>query len=157
VREGMNQTKEKSVMFSKMDVLSIILSAGLMFGLSYSWHSIVLNDFLRAGFMSHYYILAPLSYLALSFSMFLIISLRSIKILFRNYLVRGFFTGALCGLVVYLILFVFGLTFGKNTNLLNAIVNLLWQVIEQGAGGVLIKVLYVKSRTEKTSHLNYSS
>jgi hypothetical protein len=124
-------------------IYSIILVAGIMFGLSFLWHKFVLNDFARPDFdMDSYYLFAPLIYIILSFLIAFVIATDIMRLFIDNGLISGFFSGAICGLIIYFILLLSGVSYSKNLTTLNIITDIGWQIVEQGTGGIVLKLLY---------------
>ena len=132
-------------------IFSIILTSAIMFGLSYFWHMYALNDIDRPSFdMTYYYIFAPILHVCITLFIALVISLDLMNFLFSNKILGSFFAGAFIGVVIYLIQLIFGISFNKDTTIAYITIDLLWQIIHKGTGGVILKLLY-----RRADRLNY--
>ncbi len=124
-------------------VLPWLLSGTVMFGLSYVWHGLLLSDLdeLRIP-LTLYFILAALVYLVLGFILavgvhkaiqYELISLKGAFPFFSMLL------GAAVGFVVYLVIFVLGMSFAKD-GMVHMVVDVIWQMVEQGVGGLMVSL-----------------
>ncbi len=118
-----------------------LASAVLMYGLSYAWHGIALND-LRELKVPHalYLGLSALVYLILglgmTFGMHQAIAHHWIG-LRQGFPLKGMLFGAVVGFVVFLIAFIFGMSFTDH-KIMHVLVDVLWQMAEQGLGGLVV-------------------
>jgi hypothetical protein len=124
-------------------LLPWLLSGVVMYGLSYLWHGIILNDLdeLR---IPHalYFILAGVVYLVLGLG--LTISVHK-AIQYEWISLKGPFP-AMCmllaaavGFFVYLVIFVLGMSFAKS-GAMHVVVDALWQMVEQALGGLTVSL-----------------
>ncbi len=120
---------------NKKFFISWIVSTIYMYGISFVWHGIVLNDLARITYPKNlFFMLAGAAYLAFGFGLAVAINFIHIK---KSRVTRGLIFGVPLGLMVYLIAFVFGISFNARPDLPHVIMDLTWQVIEQGTGGLV--------------------
>ncbi|MEO8733770.1 MAG: hypothetical protein ABI373_05530 [Flavobacteriales bacterium] len=114
-----------------------------MFALSYIWHGLALTDLneLRMP-LTRYLAITGAAYVLVG----LIICLAIRVCLMRGWvsLKRGFpaasmLVGAMIGHVVYLLVFVLGLSFAGH-ELRHVVVDVLWQMFEQAIGGLVVSL-----------------
>jgi len=116
----------------------VLISAAIMFGLSYVWHGVLLNDYVNIRIpMWLYFLLSSIVYVLIA----LVIS-----ILFRFTYIpdakhRGLLIGASLGFFIYMIAFVLGVSFSQSS-VSHIAVDFVWQMIEQGVGGVSVGLCY---------------
>ncbi len=131
-------------MFLKRYILAPwLFSTAIMFGLSYLWHGIALNDLQELPIpKTLYYLLALLVYLVIALALTIgthkaieyeVVSLKSAFPFFSAML------GAAAGFFVYLVIFVMGISFGRH-DMVHFLVDLLWQMFEQGLGGLAVSL-----------------
>jgi len=109
-----------------------------MFGLFYLWHGFLLNDFKSLALpLSTYMGLAAIAYVLIS----LILTSLYQYVYIRKMKYKGAMLGALLGFFIYFIAFIFGVSFNQGA-IHYVVVDFIWQMIEQGIGGVVIGFLY---------------
>lgn len=113
----------------------------VMFGLSYVWHGIALRDLeeLRIP-LTLYLILAGLVYLLLAGVLAIGIDkaiVHNVITLRMGFPFKAMGLGALLGFVVYLVVFILGMSF-TNHGAVHVLVDVLWQMLEQGLGGMCV-------------------
>lgn len=134
--------------------VSWLACALTMFGASYVWHGIVLNDLVRISYPADVFLsVAALVYLAVALCItVLTYALKRIKDSFRY----GIAVGAVFGVFIYAIAFLFGISFYSTVNPKMVLFDLSWQVFEQSFGGLVCgwvyRFLYVLQR--QAAHLN---
>ncbi len=115
-----------------------------MGALSYMWHGVMLSDLqeLRIPLML-YHVLAGLVYLVLG----LVITIGVHKAVQYEWisLKRGFpfmasLLAAAIGFFVYLVIFVLGMSFASDHGMMHVVVDVLWQMFEQGVGGLAVSL-----------------
>lgn len=127
------------------------IGAILMFILSYSWHGMLLNDlkFIKYDLKTFLGLLG-LAYL-------LIAALLSLLLLAyqpeEQKVVKHFLISASSGVILYAIVWLSGSSL-SGRDLTNDLVNLCWQILEQGMGGLVISVYYSFSK-KKNSQLSF--
>ena len=116
--------------------LSWILTFVFLYGISYLWHGVLLNDLSRVTYSIDFFLfLVGIVYFVISFVLtFLIHFLEQFG---KNKVRRGLMIGMPMGIFIYLITFVFGISFYSNPTLNHILFDLSWQVIEQAIGGVV--------------------
>ncbi|MBK7945003.1 MAG: hypothetical protein IPJ85_06715 [Flavobacteriales bacterium] len=120
-----------------------LLSSSVMYGLSYVWHGLILNDLadLRIP-MTLYFILAAVVYLVLGLG--LTIGVHK-AIQYEWVSLKGAFPfvsmlmAAVVGFFVYLVIFVLGMSFAKS-GAVHVVVDALWQMVEQAVGGLMVSL-----------------
>ncbi len=131
------------MLLSRHILLPWLASSVVMFGLSYLWHGVALTDLeeLRVP-KTLYFVLAGIVYLVLGLCLTIGLhkaiayELISLKVAFPF---TSFLGGAVVGFVVYLVIFVLGMTFTKH-GMVHVVVDILWQMIEQGMGGLAVSL-----------------
>jgi hypothetical protein len=115
-----------------------------MFLLSYVWHGIALNDFNMLSIpLGLYLLFASVVYLVAGAVVAKAYSLDIFSRISRHPFLRGLAAGALCGVMLYLISLVIGLSFSKNVTLQFMLIDITWQMIEQGIGGFIVGLVHV--------------
>ncbi len=127
-------------MLKKRFFISWLLSTLVMMLLSWAWHGIFLNDLIfipNPVFL--FYSLAFLAYITIGFSLTFVYTYLSMGLGIR---LKGMFMGMAMGFFIYLIAFVFGISFkGHGTE--HLVLDFIWQMMEQGAGGSVIAMVYM--------------
>ena len=130
--------------FRRYIILPWLLSSVAMGALSYMWHGVMLSDLqeLRIPLML-YHVLAGLVYLVLG----LVITIGVHKAVQYEWisLKRGFpfmasMLAAAVGFFVYLLIFVLGMSFASDHGMMHVVVDVLWQMFEQGVGGLAVSL-----------------
>jgi hypothetical protein len=130
-------------MLSKRIVLSWIFASLTMFGISYSWHGIFLNDLSNLDYPQGIFLFsASIVYLVIGFVLVKIFSSSFPVKHIRNFFARGLLCGAALGLFLYMLALVLGVTFTKHVTLASILVDVPWQMFEQAIGGVVIGTIY---------------
>jgi len=125
---------------NKKFFITWIVSSIYMYGVSFVWHGIVLNDLARLTYPKNLFLLlAGLAYLGFGFALAIAINYIHIN---KTKVIRGLIFGIPLGVFVYLIAFVFGISFNSRPNLLHVAMDLTWQVIEQGTGGLVAGLVF---------------
>jgi len=130
-------------MFSKRFYLSWIISALLMFLLSYVWHGIFLTDLSRLNYPKELFLtFAAFVYLIIGF---VITKVTEFKIFHKHFkrkpIFRGLLAGLGCGFALFLISNVVGVSFSTGSRLENMLLDFVWQLIEQGVGGLSVGII----------------
>lgn len=120
---------------NKKFFISWLVSSVYMYAVSYVWHGIVLNDLERLTYPKNMFLLlAAMVYLGLGLALTLAIHYIHIN---KPKVFRGLFFGVAIGGFVYLIAFVFGISFHTQPKILHVAMDLTWQIIEQATGGLI--------------------
>lgn len=124
-------------------LLPWLLSAVVMYGLSYVWHGLVLTDLQELRIpLTLYMILAGIVYtligLGLTLATHVAIGHEWIN-LKRGFPAMAMLLGAAAGFVVYLLVFILGMSFTKH-GVEHVVVDALWQMLEQGLGGLMVSL-----------------
>ncbi|MEX2597935.1 MAG: hypothetical protein WEC59_13500 [Salibacteraceae bacterium] len=123
-----------------------------MYGLSYVWHGIVLNDFLKISYPKDVFlVISAIVYFVIAFAITLLTYvLKKIKDSFKY----GIAIGAAAGVFIYAIAFLLGVSFNATIDLKMIAFDLGWQTFEQGFGGLICgwtyRVMYL--REKRLSH-----
>ena len=124
--------------------LSWLAASIVMFTISYAWHGIVLNDFIRLNYpKSIFLVFAALMYIIIGFVVVKVVDTKTYDHLFTGQIMKGLVKGAFCGFVFFLIAIVVGISFSKATGIKHLAVDIAWQMIEQGIGGVVVMMVYM--------------
>ncbi len=120
-----------------------LASTLVMYGLSFLWHGIALNDLRELKIpMGLYVALSAVAYLLIglgvTFAMHQSIQHQWIGIR-QGFPLKGLLLGAVFGFVVYLIAFIFGMSF-TDRKVMHILVDVLWQMVEQGFGGLVVSL-----------------
>lgn len=114
-----------------------------MFGISYAWHGFALTDISELKIdLSTYLALSGLAYLGIAFALVKLIHWgigREWISLKTGFPVKCMMVGACTGVVIYLIVFVSGLSFASH-GMQHVVVDALWQVFEQAIGGLMVSL-----------------
>ena len=111
-----------------------------MYGLSYAWHGIVLNDFLKISYPKDIFmIVAGVVYFGIALGItILTYMLKKIKDSFKY----GMVVGAVVGIFIYAIAFLLGISFNAVVDPKLILFDLGWQTFEQGFGGLICGWVY---------------
>lgn len=114
-----------------------------MYVISYVWHGVVLTDLDEIHVpVALYLILAGLAYLIIGLGMTVAVHqaiLHEWISLKRGFPLMSMLLGAAIGFVVYLLVFIFGVSFAKH-GLEHVLVDILWQMVEQALGGLMVSL-----------------
>ncbi len=128
--------------------LSWIVSSLAMFCLSYAWHGLLLNDLLKINYpLDVFLLVSGLVYLGIGLIITLVTFFAPrIKDSFKY----GIAAGGAIGIFVYAIAFVVGISFYPKLSLTMVAIDVSWQCLEQGIGGLtsglIYRISYRKSR-----------
>lgn len=120
-----------------------IASTLVMYGLSFLWHGIALNDLRELKIpMGLYVALSAVVYLVIglgiTFAMHQAIQHQWIGIR-QGFPFKGLLLGTILGFLVYLVAFIFGMSF-TDRKVMHILVDVLWQMVEQGLGGLVVSL-----------------
>ncbi len=125
---------------NKKFFISWIVSSIYMYGISFVWHGIILNDLARLTYTKNLFLLlAAIAYMGFGFALAVAINYININ---KTKISRGLIFGIPLGVFVYLIAFVFGISFNSRPNMMHVAMDLTWQVIEQGTGGLVAGLVF---------------
>lgn len=124
-------------------LLPWLLSASVMYGLSYLWHGVVLSDMQDLTIPKGLYLsLAGVVYLVLG----LVLTIGTHKAveyewisLKKAFPFMAMLFAAVVGFFVYLLIFVLGMSFAKH-GVAHIVVDIIWQMIEQAVGGLMVSL-----------------
>ncbi|MFZ1658628.1 MAG: hypothetical protein WAT61_07410 [Flavobacteriales bacterium] len=122
-------------------IIPWLLSAVVMYGISYAWHGLLLNDIseMRIG-LGLYLALAGLAYLLIGLGLTFLVHTglqRGYISMKTGFPYKGMAIGAVSGLAVYLLVFISGLSFASH-EIHHVFLDAVWQVIEQMVGGLMV-------------------
>jgi Zn-dependent protease len=131
-------------MNTKRFFLAWILSALVMFSLSYLWHGVFLNDLQRLSYPKEIFLTGSIiTYLILGFLVTKIYLMKYPKAIARKPLIRGLISGAALGMCTYIVSLVVGVSFNNSLTLGNILFDFSWQTLEQTSGGVSVAFIYI--------------
>jgi hypothetical protein len=126
-------------MLRKRFFISWFLSVIVMMAISWVWHGLILNDLIYVPRpVLLFYALALLAYIIIGFTLTFVYTYLSMGLGIK---LKGMLMGMALGFFIYLIAFVFGISF-KGNGTEHVVLDFIWQMIEQGAGGAVIAVVY---------------
>jgi len=133
-------------------LISSVLSATIMFGMSYAWHGLVLNDFDKIPYdFTMFLVLSGIVYICISMGLTFILSIAEFN---EKKLIKRIITGGAIGFFIHLVVFTIGISFQGN-QLKHLMVDFLWQMIEQATGALVIHIVFsiyeLKSKMLKPS------
>ena len=130
-------------------IVASILGALIMFGMSYTWHAVILNDFSKIN-------LPPAVFYSLLIFVYLVISL-VLSIVFDHFYKYfsstfiKFSVGAVVGFFLYLIAFT--LNFGlAHSQMKHLVIDFTWQMLEQGMGALVVGLVISLAKKAKRIH-----
>lgn len=110
------------------------LSTLIMFGLSYLWHGVLLNDYVNIKYpLWLHLMLAGVVYLVIAFVLTYLHQYTTV----RHHKFKGLLLGSILGFFIYLIAFVLGVSYNPHS-IEHTVVDFIWQMVEQGLGGMTI-------------------
>ena len=131
-------------MNTKKFFLSWILSAVVMFSLSYLWHGILLNDLQRLSYPKEIFFTGSIiTYLILGFLLTKIYLMQFPKTISKKPLIRGLISGAGLGICTYIVSLVIGVSFNSHLTPGYILFDLGWQTAEQTFGGIVVAFVYI--------------
>jgi hypothetical protein len=118
-----------------------LLSAAVMYGLSYVWHGLALTDLEELNMPLGLYMgLTTLVYLVIGFVLTVLIDqglLHDYIKLKKGFPFVSFLLGGVIGFLVYLTVLTLGISFSAS-NVKHVLVDIIWQMVEQGFGGLMV-------------------
>ena len=121
-------------------IIGTVLGASVMYGLSFYWHGVLLNDLQFITYDKKLFFgLLTFAYLAISGALAFVLMVYKPA---DNRLFKHTTISVVSGFLVYLMAFVFGISF-EGKGLEHTVVNFTWQMIEQGIGGFVIASYYI--------------
>jgi hypothetical protein len=128
--------------------LSWLLCFVAMYGISYVWHGVVLNDFLKISYPKDVFmIVAGVVYFIIALVItILTYALKKIKDSFKY----GIAVGAASGIFIYAVAFLLGISFNAVIDVKMIAFDLGWQTFEQGFGGLICgwtyRIMYAREK-----------
>ncbi|UTW61381.1 hypothetical protein KFE98_15360 [bacterium SCSIO 12741] len=105
------------------------------YAISYVWHGILLNDLTRIAYPKDLFLLmVAVVYFVISFVITFLIKVMTSP---DKGVLRGIWIGGSVGAFIYLIAFVFGISFYANPSLEHILLDACWQVVEQSFGAIV--------------------
>lgn len=121
-----------------------IISSLVMFGLSYFWHGIFLNDYKLIAYPRGIFLTAAaFVYLFIGFLLTRLFHVHILDRISMHPLLRGPAAGIPTGLMVYMIAIVIGITINKTTEIQYMLFDVCWQMLEQAVGGIFVGLSYM--------------
>jgi len=131
------------VLLRRHIIVPTLLSATVMFLISWLWHGFALTDLEEIRIpLGLYFTLAAIVYLVLGLGMTFAIHTAimhewiSLK---RAFPFTSMLLGAVLGFCVYLSIFVLGMSFTKG-GMVHVLADVVWQMVEQGVGGLMVSL-----------------
>ena len=115
-----------------------------MFGASYLWHGIFLNDLERLTYPREIFLTGSvITYLILGFLVTKIYLMKFPNVIAKKPLVRGIISGASLGIATYIVALVIGVSFNSALTPQYMLFDILWQTVEQTVGGIVVGMIYI--------------
>jgi hypothetical protein len=131
-------------MIAKKFIISWIASSIVMFLLSYLWHGVLLNDFSMLNYpLGIFLLFASIVYLVTGALVAKVYTLEMFDRFTKHPFLKGLLSGALCGLLLYMISLVIGISFTKSITMQYMLIDITWQMIEQAIGGFVVGLVHV--------------
>jgi hypothetical protein len=128
------KNKERSLLQSGFFITWLITFV-VMYGVSYLWHGVLLNDLSRISYPLHIFLLlVALVYFGISLA---IVALTRLLPHISNITLRGWLIGLSVGVFIYLIAFALGISFYANPTFKHILFDLVWQMVEGSMGGLV--------------------
>jgi len=123
----------------KRFVISVLVSAFVMFIFSFFWHGIILNDFKNISYNFNLFVfLSVVVYIVIAMALnFVIYFIKSGEHIFGKPLLAG----AAFGFFIYLVVFVIGLSY-HTRGIEHTVIDFGWQMVEQAIGAVAVAFCY---------------
>lgn len=118
-----------------------IASSLVMYGLSYVWHGLALNDLNELHIpLWGYLVLSALAYIIIGLGITLAVhaGIQHEWIgLKQGFPLKGMGVGAIIGFIVFLLAFLFGMSFTAR-GVMHVLADVCWQMAEQAMGGLVV-------------------
>jgi hypothetical protein len=145
-----------SEMFNSRFYIGWLLSATLMYLAFYLFHGILTNDLLKLTIPKTVFLsVAAFVYLMVAFGMSVSFKSTTLKKNIRLPFKRALLIGILSALFLYAVAFVVGVSFSYQITLLNAMVDISWQLIEQCLGAFVVSIANTLFYREEEAHTNF--
>jgi hypothetical protein len=124
--------------------ISWISSSLIMFLFFYAWHGLYLNDFSHIGYhIGVFLTMSAFVYLLIGFILAKAIHIEFLNVYFKGKpVIKGVVSGIVCGICLFLIANVFGVSFNTNTQIANLVLDFCWQIFEQSIGGAIVGIVH---------------
>ena len=133
-------------------LLPWLLSAAVMYGLSYLWHGVALNDLQELKIpLTLYLVLSTFVYLVIGLALTLLVHYAALNewiSLKEAFPLKAMAMGGVVGFFVYLLVYILGMSFATH-NMMHIVVDVIWQMVEQAVGGLMVSlgIIYDLHRT----------
>ena len=129
---------------NKRFLISWLVASIVMFLASYLWHGVFLNDFARLSYpKAIFFFITSIVYLIIGFIVSKVYEIKHQSILQRKPRLKGVLTSAVCGLLIYLVTIVVGISFSKTMSPEYLLLDMGWQMFEQALGGLSIGFVHI--------------
>ncbi len=140
-------------------ITALLLCFLTMYGLSYVWHGILFNDFFKI-YIHNFPQLSKVDYYRYIGSGYAVLSM-IIALVYpfiysqrRSPLLKGIILGLVLGSMAYAGLRYSGLSVYQSSSVSQILVDICWQMIEQGLGGFIFAFVYLKLKNLDLKTLN---
>jgi hypothetical protein len=143
-------------MFTGRFYLGWLLSAVLMYVAFYIFHGIITNDIIKLTIPKTLFLsVAAVVYLVVAFGMSLLFNSTSLKKNISSPYKRGTLIGILTALFMYGVAFTVGISFSFKVTMFNLMIDVGWQLAEQGIGAFCVAVANTLFHYEEEEHINF--
>lgn len=124
--------------------IPVLFGTLTMFGLSYLWHGVILNDFERIDIsQGTFYVFLFLFYTFLSLCFTFLFRHLTDKL---QYTAVRITIGVITGFILYFFAYLMGVTFQTGGGMKHLMVDFGWQMVEQGFGAFVIGALVLATK-----------
>ncbi|HVA99072.1 MAG TPA: hypothetical protein VNG53_09270 [Bacteroidia bacterium] len=131
-------------MFTRKFFISWLFSSIIMFSAFFLWHGVLLNDFSHSPYPKDIFLtVSSLVYLIIGFALNSVYDSRLLEKFPKKPRLKGVVVGAVCGIFIYFMSVVIGVSFNGQMTFMNVVVNITWQMAEQALGGLAIGIVHI--------------
>lgn len=143
-------------MFNGRFYLGWLLSAVLMYVAFYLFHGLLTNDIVRLTIPTTVFLsVAAVVYLIVALGMSVLFKSTTLKKNVKSPFKRSLLIGTSSALFLYAVAFVVGVSFSYKVTLLNAMVDVGWQLIEQNFGALVVTLANTLLYREEEQFINF--
>ena len=131
-------------MLSKRFLISWIASSVGMFAAFYLWHGMFLTDFINLNYPKEIFlVVSAFVYLIVGFVLNKAYEMKMLHRFHRKPVLRGMVSGAMIGIVLFMITTVMGVSFSGTRTVGDLLLDVSWQTVEQALGGAIAGVVHI--------------
>lgn len=124
--------------------VALLASSVVMYLMSYCWHGLFLNDYSMIHVSQSVFLAAAaVVYLFIGLVVCRAFLLTPLDRISKHPIVRGPIAGVMTGFLMFLVVLVVGITYSRHASLEYLLLDLVWQILEQTVGGVIVGLAYM--------------